>query len=254
MNLRSILAVAASSVLFASVAHGDVILSLNDPGVAGSRVIIVDNAPAGTSTSLGPSTHADSDPTSGIVGVPGGLTVGNFSIGNTTTGFSFGGGSEDAFIDLMLEAVSTAAGVLEAMLTATDLSLDIPPESITAGIGGITDMDNVEFTAAFDPDNNQFGFPPGTTVGPVDLSGPFFDATLTTNVPPDTTFSLSLNTTVTASDAGQSVTSNGNNQTNPSPEPTSLAIWMVVAGVGLGVARRRRARGGGTLGPATLVS
>ncbi len=252
MNLRSILAVAASSVLFASVAYGDVILSLRS---GASQAIIVDNAPAGTPTSLGPSTHADSDPSSGIVGVPiGGLSVGNFDIGSITQGFSFGGGSEDAFIDLMLDAVSTGAGVLEAMLTATDLSLDIPPESITAGIGGITDMDNVEFTAAFDPNNNEFGFPPGSTVGPVNLTGPFFDATLTTGVPGDTSFSLSVNTTVTASEAGQSITSDGSNQTNPSPEPTSLAIWMVAAGVGLGIARRRRARGGGTSRPATPVS
>jgi hypothetical protein len=242
MRLRLSLCVAAVVLSFLRPAAGDVVISLNDLGAPGIEVIIADNAPAGTMTALGPSTHADADPALGQVGVPVGVTAGNFNIDPTTTGFGIGGGSENALIDLLLFADSNAPGQLEAMVTWTDITQDGPEHGIIGNIGGISFPDagpgDVSYQIAIDPGNGAFSFPSGSTFGPVSIGGGAFGTSGTAFGTVTGPFSLSESITLTFSDAGQFMGFDAQAMIH-NPEPTSLLLWTVAAGVAFGFARRK---------------
>lgn len=241
-----LLAVAAIS----APARGDVVVSLNDLGTAGIDAIIADNSPAGTMTALGASTHADADATVGQVGVPVGLTVGNFLIDPATSAFAMGGGASDPLVDLLLFVETLGAGVLQAQVTSTDITTDNPLVSITGNIGGISipavGPGDVVYTGGYDSGNGQFTFPGGSTIGPVAIGGGAFGSTVTIPVAGSNPFSLSQSITITATGPGQVIgfdaqNIGAQNDITATPEPATVVLWFVTAGiVGRAASRRRR--------------
>lgn len=238
---------AVVSLAYATSARADIVVSFNDLGSAGVEVIIADNSPAGTMTALGASTHADADATAGMISVPVGLTAGSFLIDPATTVFTLGGGANDALLDLLLLVEATSPGTLEALVTATNLSLDNGAATLTGNLGGFSTPavggSSITYQAGFDPGNGQFTFPGGSTVGPVSIGGSTFGTSLTTPVSGSNPFSLSEQVTITAGSGGQIIGFDGAAGADDPlvPEPSSILLWTVAAGV-IGVTARKRAR------------
>ncbi len=138
-------------------ANAGFVLTLDDLGTTGIDVIVVDEGPAGTSTTKGDSTHVDAVfGTAGLIQYAG--TVGDFDI-NVTTGISkplIG----PATLDLSSVNVTSLVGgsvpsTLVIMLTDTDFSGTAI--SITDAIGGTTTGTVDVVFGSIDPLNMEFG-------------------------------------------------------------------------------------------------
>ena len=136
-------------------AHAGFVLAVDDLGVAGVEVIVVDDAAIGTGTAKGLSTHADGHGAAGVISWSG--AVGPFTVSVTV------GGSKPtigpAELDLFAVVDSEGAGMLEIMLTDTGYTHASP--SYTSELGGTTDG-TVAFWQYRDATDAEFGM--GTTI------------------------------------------------------------------------------------------
>lgn len=194
----------------------------------------------------------DADPLVGWV-APSMASVGNFSIGAPTVGYSFVSPTAGATIDLHLDVTAALPGeTLTAMLSETDIAAEIG--LLTGYIGGASypaiGANGISFTAALDDANNLYGFPPGSTIGPILLGGGVYSGGQTLPVSGTDPYSLSQLVTITSDAPNQNITFDSGAYGTRVPEPTSVLLWVVASGVGIYAARRRRARGKGVPTPA----
>jgi len=225
-------------------AEASAILIIDDVSTAGLDVIVMDNAAAGTATTIpGVTTNADNTSATGALGFNG--AVGSFTV-NVVTGITkpLIGTAYSAEIDLNFVTVSGAAGSLAMYFLDTDFLVAnqaVLPLQLTSSFGGTT-QGTVSQTSCVDPTNS------GTVAGTYCLSsGPFsggaFSGTTTGNTGGpigSSPFQLIQAIYVTHTAAGQ-VSSGDAQFIAVVPEPGSL---MLLGGGLLGLAglARRRAR------------
>src|SRR5690606_15747299 len=97
---------------------------IDDPATPGIDAILADDAPAGTPTSLGPTTHADSLSAPGVVGYQGRL--GAYPLVTVTAMQQSLPGMAVADMHLAVNALSGAAGTLTVQATLGGLQAPAP--------------------------------------------------------------------------------------------------------------------------------
>lgn len=227
-----------------SAAFGALVLTLDDLGIAGIEVIVVDGMPIGTGTTKGPSTHVDANALAGRVSFGG--VVGGFTITDTTgTSKPVVGDADTARLDLT-NFSTKGIGTLEIMLTDTGFMLagqTTQPIILTHTMAGTDFGDSVSAAGFLDEANMEFGASRAAAVLSVPPpAGPAFALEGVTVGPPlamMTPFSLSETVKLVHSSMDQISDFNTTLKCEV-PEPSSVAMWGLVGCVGLVTYRRRR--------------
>lgn len=229
--------------VLAPAAHaGMFVLSLDDLGTPGIDALIGDDAPIGTGTTRGPTTHADISPLVDTIMFDSNLggPVGRFINVNV---YSFKdpnyiGSPTEARLALSSASVS-GAGTLKIMATATDYLLPTQPgmHTLTSMIGGITDG-TVTLEQWLDPVNAQFGM--GHSPG---LQGPFgpgaFSDTATVSFAlGQNPFSMTEVVTIVHTGAGQSTSFGA--KSAAVPEPGAVILGSIGLSFGGWLMRRKK--------------
>lgn len=219
--------------LFGNTSDASLVLLIDDFSTSGYDVIVIDNQPAGSTSSGGnwTSTIADSNMTLGGVVFNG--SVPNFEI-NVSTGVSKPLVKENQ-IDLNSIVASFASDGGELLMVVLDTDFVDNGHGFLTQIGG-TSGGELEAFSMVSPTN-------GDGEGDFDLVSysPLFD---------ETPFSWSENGDhAVGSPFGMGVGAWVNHKTagmtsfdlnfQQTPEPTTMLIWSMLAGVGLVVRRRR---------------
>ena len=233
--LLTALAVAIVGV-FGNPSDASLVLLIDDHSTSGFDVIVIDNQPAGSTSSGGSwtSTIADSNMTLGGVVFNG--AVPNFEI-NVSTGVSKPLVHNNQ-IDLNSVVASFASngGALTMIVLDTDFVDN--GHGFRTQIGGTT---NGEVLAeSWVSANNGDSAADFTGVGPVSAS-PWFTETPFSwsedgNATHNTVFGMAASAYVHHENAGMTSFDLNFQQI---PEPTTVLIWSMLAGVGLVVRRRR---------------
>ena len=245
--MRTTLTLAAMSLtlLFAiSAAQADPLLFLDDPSTLGIDVIIADNAPIGTNTVLGQTTHVD---LSSAIGSLVFLDAVGTSLGGAWGLTVVTGAGNEILADQAmhlnsLNVTSTAAGSIVVGFSETGFEYPKDPVTIrsefsvtTAGTVSIewgADANNKLFSGATDlaswvPNASAGPFGPGAFAATNDFSGNYASGP----------FSISQVVSVTHTGPGQSTSFDS--EITAMPEPGTLAL-VGMALVGAAIFNRRR--------------
>ncbi len=219
----------------ANTSSASLVLLIDDASTLGYDVIVVDNQPAGTTSSGGnwTSTIDDSNSTLGAVVFNGG--VGNFEV-NVSTGVSKPL-LQNNQIDLNSVVASLASGGGQISMIVLDTDFVDNGHGFRTEIGGTT-SGALEAASFVSPGNGDAEF----DFGPVSWS-PWFDGSPfmwhdQEQVSVGTLFGMAVAANVLHESPG--ITS-FDLHFQQVPEPTTALIWTMLAGVGL-VVRRRRSR------------
>lgn len=226
LALMALLVCGLSNTSFASL-----VLLIDDDATAGIDVVVIDNAPAGTTSSGGlfTSTIADSNATLGGVVFNGDLN--NFEL-VVTTGASkplLTGNTID--LNSIVAAFDPAGGGLSMLVLDTGFVDN--GYGFRTEIGGTTNG-TVEAVSLVSPDNAEGNFGV-VSASPVFGVSPFMWAD-EAQVSVDSVFGMAVEAKVELSGAGMTSFDLSFQQV---PEPTTALIWTMLAGVGL-IGRRRR--------------
>lgn len=197
----------------------------------GSTLTVLDNGPG------------DTNPTTGMIGLASGTTVGTYTITNAGgIGFPSVGSSTSPVLDTnSLEVTNTGSpGTLRILVSETDFGTS-GPVTFNGQIGGTMTTQSLTYNA-FLGTNTLFAetTPIDGTTGLSFNTSPFSGSIIgTLNTAP--LFSLTEEIDVTGNGSGQLVSFDAQLTGRPVPEPASLALFgTALAGLGLFGRRRRR--------------
>lgn len=219
--------------LFGNTSDASLVLLIDDWSTSGYDVIVIDNQPAGTTSSGGSwtSTVADSNATLGGVVFNG--AVPNFEI-NVSTGVSKPlVGNNQIDLNSIVASFSSGGGDLTMVVLDTDF-VDNGHQFRTQ-IGGTSGgaLDAYSWVSANNGDA-------AADFNPVSQSPTFTDTPFSwsehASATHNTVFGMAVSANVGHEKAGMTSFDLNFQQT---PEPTTALIWTMLAGVGLVVRRRR---------------
>lgn len=252
--MRSFTPLGAICVLLAApvAAQAAFVMYIDDLSTSGIDVIVADGADAGTATSVGNTTVADTNTTTGAVTFVGSTT--NFMV-TVTSGFSkpVTGDAYNAIMDLNYSLFSNPAGTfsdvaptIKVYLTDTDFNLaGLPDNAVLTQqingnfVGASTTGANVVFETGLGSTNQEFTITDGMTTQSFTSPPSGYSASETMGVFADNPFSLTSVLSFTVTGPNQGTTGDAFVVASV-PEPASFGIWgLGVLGL-LGVVRRRR--------------
>ncbi|MCH2182583.1 MAG: hypothetical protein MK108_11310 [Mariniblastus sp.] len=219
---------------WANTSSASLVLLINDSSTLGPDVVVIDNAPAGTTSSGGAwvSTVDDSNSTLGGVVFNGG--VGDFEI-NVSTGVSKPLLHHNQ-IDLNSVVASFSSARAEIFMVVLDTDFVDNGQGFRTEIGGTTNGVVLAETYV-SPGNGDADFDFDPVSGNVFFDSPFMWQD-DQQVSVGSTFAMAGYVLVRHENPGISSFDLHFQQV---PEPTTALIWTMLAGVGL-VTRRRRSR------------
>jgi hypothetical protein len=207
-------------------AHAIPMLAVDDMGLVGVEVIIVDNSPVGTPTPLGLSNMADPNATLGVVSHSG--SVGSFVLNvGVGTSIPVSGGTVSLPAMDLFDLTVGGPGTLSIMFTDTGFGPTPAGTSFTTAIGGTTGLSgSVDAQVWLNGDNAAFGMmtPIANLLGSPFGPGAFSDMTSESKSPP-TPYSITMEMLITHdSFEVSSIDMNVIAEVTAVPEPSTMLL------------------------------